>query len=433
MLTSAAGVVLSPLQTPVPWFGRGAGLGLLLVLCCLSTVAWRRSWAPNLWQVLLIALVVRFVGVAVSYGHTPHDVSLYFRHAGELVQQGLDPLTRLPRFQWNFLPLMPFAFAAELATGLPWELGGKIVPVLADLWTVVVVGRLAAAGRGARARLLYAMSPLSLLVTCWHGQVEPVAVALGLTALLFAQRQQGGWAGALLGLAVASKTWPLLFAFGVLRDLRPRERLTSLAAAGAVLAAFLLSTVVLLGDKLGEAVHVIAGYRSFIGTWGWTGTLNALHVAGAGYTGFRVDLYQRVGSLVLVVTLLLVLRSTGHLAGPDLVLVVMLAFLATTAGFGVQYLLWPCALAYARPGRGTTAFLAASAAYAGYVYLDYLPALYTYQRTGAGGPGVAGSLVLQLASLPVIACAAVAALSRVSVRGPRLATAPSQSGPAPRR
>lgn len=433
MRTAATGVVLSPFVTPVPWFGRGAVLGLLVVLCGLSVLAWRRNWAPTLGQALLVALVVRVVGVALSYGHTPHDASLYFRHAGELVQMGLDPLTRLPRFQWNFLPLMPYVFAGELATGLPWEIGGKLVPVLADLWSVAILGRLATAGRGARARILYALSPLSLLVTCWHGQVEPVGVSLGLTALVLAQRQRGGWAGTFLGLAAASKTWPVLFVFGVLRDLRPRERLPSLAAAGAVLAAFLLSTAVLLGDQLGEAVHLMAGYRSFIGTWGWSGTLNALHLVGAGYTGPEVDPYQKVGSLLLAATLLLVVLCTRRLAGPDLVLVVMLAFLATTAGFGTQYLLWPCALAYARPGRGTGAFLTASAAYAGYVYLAYLPALYVYQRTGTGGPGIAANLVLQLGSLPVIACAVVAALSRVSVPAPRRADAPSRPDPAPRR
>jgi len=52
--------------------------------------------------------------------------------------------------------------------------GGKALPVLADLVTIVLVGRLAG-HRAATARLLYATNPLALLVVAHHGQLEPGA------------------------------------------------------------------------------------------------------------------------------------------------------------------------------------------------------------------------------------------------------------------
>lgn len=390
---------------PAPWFpvpAAGVAVGLLAVL---SVVAWRRGWAPSLGRVLLVALVVRLAGVALAYGHTPNDMAVYFRHAGELVLQGRDPLTQLPRFQWNFLPLMPFAFAAALKTGLPWEIGGKLLPVAADLVTVWLLGRLALPGLAGRARLLYALSPLALLVTSWHGQVEPVSIALGLTALLLARAGRAAPAGAFLGLAVASKTWPVLFTVGVLRSLRRARWATALGAAGAVVVLLLLSTVVLLGDHLRAAVHVLAGYSSYSGQWGWTGLLNATGHAGIGYTGPDVDRWQHLGSALVAGAALVVVALWRRASGPDLYVAVVLAFFAAAPGFGTHYLLWPCALLCARPRRGSAAFLALSATYAAFVYLVYLPAVSTRQLTGHGGPSVLDVRVLQLGSLPVIAAA----------------------------
>ncbi|MGZ6826667.1 MAG: glycosyltransferase 87 family protein [Mycobacteriales bacterium] len=413
---------------PTPWFPVGVTGGVVALLAALSVLAWARRWSPSLRTALLVALVVRAAGVALAYGHTPHDVATFFRHAGELVQQGRDPLTQLPRFQWNFLPLMPVAFAAALETGLPWEIGGKLLPVAADLWTVVVLGRLALPGHAARARLLYALSPLALLVTSWHGQVEPVSVALGLTALLLARSGRAASSGGLLGLAVASKTWPVLFTIGVLRTLRPRQWPAALLVSGAVVALFLVSTVVLLGDTLGAAVHVLAGYRSFSGQWGWTGLLNATHHPVAGYTGGDTDHWQRVGSVLVAASALVVLAVWRRLPGPDLYVAVVLVFFATAPGFGTQYLLWPCALLYARPRRGTAAFLALSAAYATYVYLVYLPAAARQQLTGMHGPGVLGIRVLQYGSLPVIAAGLVALL--LLPRRPEEEREPVEAAPA---
>lgn len=65
-----------------------------------------------------------------------------------------------------------------------------------------------------RCGLLYALNPLPVLVTAYHGQVEEIPVLGGMLALLLLLgRSRWGWAlsALCLGLAVAYKTWPLLF------------------------------------------------------------------------------------------------------------------------------------------------------------------------------------------------------------------------------
>jgi hypothetical protein len=84
-------------------------------------------------------------------------------------------------------------------TGLPWAVAGKIAPILADLALVVLLARLGGAEHGRLVAWLYAVCPLAVLVSALHGQVEPVALALGAGALLAARRGALGWAPCRLG------------------------------------------------------------------------------------------------------------------------------------------------------------------------------------------------------------------------------------------
>jgi hypothetical protein len=321
-----------------------------IVLGCLGASIGVYHWrlSPPLGITLVVALSLRLIVIVISRGHTPGDVGELFQSVGRLVIDGRDPLRFMPRYTWNFLPPMAYVFAAEIKTGIGWQTASKIVPLFADLATTVMVGAFVEARRAAMTRTLYAVSPLAILVAAHHGQVEPVSIALGLAALLLAGRGRPGLAGVALGFAVATKTWPVLFIPGVLRELPVRTWWRALLAAAGVIAVFLASNRVLLHGSLHNAVHVLTSYRSFFGSYGWSGLLHLWGNAGLGYAGPDVDPYQRVGTLVMVATLIGLLVLFHRASGPDLTVVLILGFITVTAGFGGQYLLWPAALIYAR-------------------------------------------------------------------------------------
>jgi hypothetical protein len=320
-------------------------VGIAALALFTSVVGPARLLAPPLSVTLAVALGLRLAVMAVAFHRTPYDVALWFRSTGEAVLQHQDPLLVLPRYEWNFLPAMPYVHALELSTGLPWEIAGKLCPLLADLVTTVLVGTLAAPERAARVRWQYAVHPLPLLVVAWHGQIEAPAVALGLAALWAARRGRTGVGGLLLGLAASVKTWPVLFAPGVLRE-TPRRR-WPLVAATAVLPPLLLlaSMPLLLGSDMGRSLRVLGSYRGNTGIWGWTGIQRLAGNVGQGFGGPRIDPYQRMGLIAVLVALgLVVLVFWPRLNGVELTAALMLAFLVVTAGFGSQYLLWPVAL-----------------------------------------------------------------------------------------
>src|SRR6187397_1097468 len=82
-------------------------LAVCLLLFCLAYV---RGYSVRLVTATAVTIGTRLLMVGPSNGHTPRDVATYFRTAGRLVAAGRDPLTQQPRFQWNFLPLMPYVF-----------------------------------------------------------------------------------------------------------------------------------------------------------------------------------------------------------------------------------------------------------------------------------------------------------------------------------
>lgn len=336
-----------------------------------SLAACRRRWSPPLWIAIAVAAVLRIGVVVLADGHTPHDVADYFQSAGQQVLKGHDPLVVLPRYQWNFLPFMPYVFALEIKTGLTWEVAVKLAPVAADLVTVILVGHLSDQDHSGTARLLYALSPVAILVAAWHGQVEPIAVALGLSAMVLAARGASGSAGLAAGLAAAAKTWPILFMAGILGSLPWRRWPVAITAAVVALGTWVVVAVVALHDGVHRVFDGVTGYRSLTGTWGWSGLLHLTHHLRSGYTGPGIETAQKIGTLVTAVAILAAIGVFRKAPASDMMAAVLLVFLATTAGFGPQYLLWPVALlcVVCRRRPLTLLYMVLAAAYVGVFYL----------------------------------------------------------------
>jgi hypothetical protein len=374
---------------------------LLLGLVCLAAFGiaiWRR-WSPPVWVALAVGLAVRIVAGGLSYGHTPRDVAVYFHRAGLLILKHQNPMTHLPRFQWNFLPPMPYVFAAEIKSGLPWEIATKVVPIAADLVVIVLLATLAVAERSRLVALLYALCPLTVLVSAVHGQVEPILLALGLGAFLLVRRQRPGLGGLLLGLAIACKTWPVLLGLGLLRDTPVRKWWQVIAGAAVIPIAFMLSVPLLLNDSLSNVVRVMSSYRSYAGIWGWVGVLHSVRLAGSGYTGSKVDLFQKIGTPLLALTIIAVVIFFRKVDGIALTAAVLLAFLVVTVGWGAQYMLWPVPFVLLLYRRGGLAYLIASSLFAIYTYVFFIPVI------PAATHSWRGLRLYVLGSLVVIACA----------------------------
>ena len=347
---------------------------LLVAGFALCVVAQRRGWAPSLRTALAVGVALRVVVwiIAATNSWQPYDLDFDFYGAATAVLHHHDPMLSVRAWGWPFLPTMAFLLAGELKLGLlthlSWPVVGRLVPVLADLALIPLIGRLANE-RAALRRFQYACNPIAIMVCAIHGQLEPEVLALGVGALLLARSRRSAASGVALGLSMAVGSWSLLLAPGIFIALPGwRHRLRAALSAVAVPSVILLTSPLTVGTpvaKLPNVVRGLTGLRSVVGTWGWTalvtrGNMEVLSVPG------------RSGTIVLVATLV----AVGYLwrrADPiDLTAVLLMAFLLVSPRVGAQYLAWPLPYLTARPTRFAAPALAVGTAWVGLGYL-YVP------------------------------------------------------------
>lgn len=366
--------------------------GLAVVWCLLATVACLLCWLPPvrarlaclrrpwLWAAL-VALAVRLLPAALPLPATAlvrWDMESY-RLVAAAVAEHRDVYALPGRYPYLPLHLYLLGGAGWLAglTGLPFAFVVKLPAIAADAALAALVAWAAAAqGRRYSApalAMVYALNPISLLVTAYHGQFDaiPAALLIGSRATLATRPRR--WtvplAGLLLGLAVAEKTWPALLAPLLLVRVRGVRRQALFAACTAlpVLLCLALYEARVPGGAA-RALHTSLAYQGYLGTWG----LSELLVRAAGSREVGIAWAARLGPWVMLGAVALSYAAALSLRrDSDRIALVIGAVYTAASGWGVHWLSWlvPVALIGAR--RWTAAYLGAAGAYVTAVYLGF--------------------------------------------------------------
>jgi hypothetical protein len=169
----------------------------------------------------------------------------------------------------GFLAGCPFGYAGSMLLRAPFAAFGHDVPSIYRLGALVCVLALAAVAAHLAGRLrdrfpgdrwwllvlvLGAASPMAWLAVWMGHPEEPLTAALAVAAVLVARSDRPLLAGALLGLAVASKQWAVLAALPTVLA-APRRPFRLLVAAG-VTGAVLVLPVLLSAPGAGVAPHL---------------------------------------------------------------------------------------------------------------------------------------------------------------------------------
>lgn len=339
----------------------------------LLVVADRRGWKPSLVVAVTVGISLRLAALffAWRFSVQPYDFWVDFPAAADNIMKQQDPILNSREGGWHFPPLMAYLLAGQAglgeATGMGWAVAGRLVPIVADLVLMVLVGRLSTHRQSLR-RFQWACNPLAIMVCAVHGQTEPIALALGVGALLAARHRQNHavLAGILIGLSITTNNWPVLLLPGILLALPlARQRLACLAWGGLVPAAFVLTQPLILRHshlhQLPAVVAELLNTRPVVGTWGWTALV----------TGGRMAVDPVLGSIGTLTLLAGITAAMWWWRRADpltLTVVILLVFLVLTHRLGAQYLLWPLPYLLAWPTRGTPYLLAATSVWAGIGY-----------------------------------------------------------------
>jgi hypothetical protein len=347
------------------------------------------GWPPRAALVVAIAAVFAKLALALLTFGT-NDVAAWMEFAWVIHQKG-GAFAYLKVSEFNHPPfivhlLQLMGWLAD-RNWLPFQFWMRLPAILADFGSFLVVYRIFAMRQGGpadRFSLVWlAAAPISLFVSGFHGNTDPVMVFFLLVAVMWIDTPRGiGLAGAAFGMALNIKVVALAFAPAAFFYLPSWSR--RMKFFGAAAAVVLAGSMPVLAEAPEPILHNVLGYTSIVGHWGWTRIATAL----AGSPGIA-HAAQAYGGWVLmaVLTAIAFLMNRGE-AKPSLFRqfgLVAFAFLALTPGFGIQYLAWlvPWVVGIRRPA--VSAFYVATGAFMFVVYTYWSRGTWWYANSDAVG------------------------------------------------
>jgi hypothetical protein len=335
-----------PRQATAWAFGWLLLMAVLFVLTSPRRLRKSRLAALSLPSLLFIAGMARFVPAVLLPVGAGYDIDS-FRLVTDALLEGREVYTavfgRHPYLPFQMYIMGAMAALAE-ATGLPYVIAIKMPALLADVALTGViylaVKRKTNRESATYLALLYALNPVTVLVTAYHGQFE--AITLLLAALAWWAWNEGRrWRSAVaLGFAVLNKTWPVvLLPLFVIRLQGWRARIVYVLISLGIPALFVIGYLLYFDADPMPMLRRALTHRGVVGYWGPGAVLSSLSQTLPELQPL-VDILFGLRSWLLAAAVLFALWRTRREPVLEAILTTLLALFAVTAGFGIQWLLW---------------------------------------------------------------------------------------------
>ena len=371
---------------------------------------------------LVAAALVRLVSVFATDRVTA-DVLRYRKVATHVLNVSWNPY-EAPRLY----PYPPVWVAVEAGaewlsrrSGASFAVLVKLPVVLADLGLVALLGRMGRGrGLGLRPTWLYALHPVSVLVTGFHGQFDAAALLCVLLSVFWLEKRRLDRAALALAGGIALKSFPVLLLPFFLCAVPGVRRLRFLALA-TLPVALLLSPFA--WDDTAALRRELLGYGG-VADFGWIGLVRAARWLATGHLE-RSEAPHWVSLVVpakaaffvgFAILLALVVTRRLRFSLDAVALAVFLAFLTLYGLLSAQYLLWVVPFGLLVPDRYAALHAAASTV----ALLGFYPFLAPGVLFEAPGP-VAGTGVVWAVGVGAVFLASANWLAATVARGRRAA------------
>jgi hypothetical protein len=239
----------------------------------------------------------------------------------------------------NHPPLSPLWWAGALrvsqATGASFEFVIKLPAILADASTCILLWRICSP----LVSLLFACSPVAILVSGYHCNTDSIYAFLCLLSAYFASQRKMTLSGVALAAGINIKLVPILLIPPLLASCRDRKDLARFAAGLSLGVVPFIPVLIFAGDAFARDV---LSYTPQFNRWGLPFLLYEMHQRGfhADFALSMMKVYYfngRYTILAAVVVLSVVAWRSARWSPYELCAVSLAIFLILTPGFGVQY------------------------------------------------------------------------------------------------
>ncbi|MEP7014210.1 MAG: hypothetical protein ABI925_02100 [Verrucomicrobiota bacterium] len=320
---------------------------------------------PDIW-IIAAALIATFLKLAIAYTTigTNDSVSFYV-FARSLAEHGLawtyvrgaeflpiGPIFNHPPVTAYYLQLIERLTRTEFlqACGVTFPFLLRLPGIVADFIVVAVLTRLSRTDARCRlplwALLFFAVSPVSLMVSGFHGNTDSVMVMFLFLAAVACIKNRALFCGLFLALSCQVKIIPLLF-FPIFFLFWSHRR-----EAGRFMAPFVLTNLALWWEPLSKFPVLFAKnvllYGSFWGNWGITYWLRFTHLETFSRVSFmNLSVAQTAIAILLKISIITAIlglawrrRSLDGYAMIKSMGYAWLIFFALSPGICPQYMVW---------------------------------------------------------------------------------------------
>ena len=361
-----------------------------------SGSATKIAWRPVVF-IAAIAFLAKCLLALLTYG--TNDITTFTLDLAKVSAQGASALYR-EGIQFSargiIFPVQVFSHPPAMinvlkfwgflrsVTGLPLQFWMRLSCALADAASIFVLSRLA---KSTRLRLttpnliLIAACPISIMVSGFHGNTDPIMVLFLLVSVYFAETTRPGIAGLWFGLALCVKIVPLMLGLVFLlylSSMRSRVRFTGAAAA-----VFFVACLPWLTSDFMLIVRSLLSYNGVPSLWS-----DALSYFGVPFGGPK-------GIFIILVLAASFFMNRPHRKRPLFaqVGVIVTLFLLFAPGFAAQYLAWSVPWVVYLGARAVSAYFALSGCFLAVTYTHWSGG-FPWYAAAAIGLNLAGVLLL---------------------------------------
>lgn len=328
-------------------------------------------------QIILIGFSLRLFCAILVWDNYNYDIESYYL-VGNYVLTGKDVYSMEDTLKRHpYLPLQMYwlggARLISEALQLPFPFVVKWPFIAADTGIVLAIYRKLLTENNQnsiRGAFLYAINPISVYVSAFHGQFDSVPTLFSLISLMALEKsskRSGFW----LGLGIWVKSFPVLVLPTVLIKLRKNlDRFWFLFICFLLPLLGVVFYIQLYNSSIKVVLFRAITYNHGIGVWGYTYLLRILAIWKTTFAPILLNYFKISRFVTLTVLALIWWLYLRRDSNPfRLYFITLLSFLGITHAFSIQYLMWVIPFAVViDEGRWLLRYVMASFAYMFLVY-----------------------------------------------------------------
>ncbi len=302
---------------------------------------------------LTVGIVLRLIAIFLFKDHSNYDMDSWFLVGKEtMMHHSIYPEISL--LHHPYFPIMMYYYAvAQWLTrcGIPFAVSAKLLFAVFDVAISYLVYLIS--NRNKKLAWMYALNPVSIIVTCVQGQFDSIPVFFLLLSLYYANAHRSIYSTLSASAAIALKTWPAAFMIPLYRRMTSWRMIFLFGFVPVVtLTLFCITFQRSPLDVLGP----IAGYRGVYGVFG-LGYLLPFITKSATVSKLCSTLFLLAFAVYAVKTKSsnIYCETFKH----------MLFFFSFSITFGIQWLMWPVAFMLLNYRKSIWVYLSSATLYLG--------------------------------------------------------------------